>query len=398
MPSKSLRFIFIILRAVLCYFSFVFISAFIAWCVQYMYFDKLGERSIHFIAFFAMIFTLFSVVQAFALHHTASREKFLAEMGEKFVFSREILRVLHTPEFIAETLVFLLLVFVLPALPLGLGYTNITGALLYGKSLSDLQEKLFAFAVMLPLVLAAEIFARTLVHKDWFLQSLTHEKPHGALKSAVLLLVRLAAIAVIYAIGFMIFPIYLGNAPAALMILGAVLPFLLAVLLFVFTASYISAFRARKRFIKSLKKLCAAENFSLSVIEKPFSFIFRMHKGYNFTVEAHGKKYACKFLSGIHKNSPVMFDLFGAGVWLHYFRIRGKEIFKYVHRFEYAFESENAKILIISPAPKEMFVGENMRRRRADTGEKLGEYTLFNEKGFLRSLELDVMEAKGRFE
>jgi hypothetical protein len=93
-----------------------------------------------------------------------------------------------------------------------------------------------------------------------------------------------------------------------------------------------------------------------------------------------------------------MFDLFGAGVWLHYFRIRGKEIFKYIHRFEYAFEGENTKILIISPAPKEMFLGENNMRRRIDTGDTVGTYRLFGAKGFLRSLELDVIEAKGRFE
>ena len=93
-----------------------------------------------------------------------------------------------------------------------------------------------------------------------------------------------------------------------------------------------------------------------------------------------------------------MFDLFGAGVWLHYFKTRGIELFKYVHRFEYAFESKNRKVLIISPAPHEIFLGENMHRRRIDTGDNIGDYKLFNEKGFLRSLELDVIDAKGRFE
>lgn len=363
-----------------------------------MYFDKLDGRIVHIIAFLAMIFTLFSVVQSFSLHDTAAREKFLAERGKKFVFSREILRILRSPEFIAETLVFLLFISTLPALPLDLGYTNITGTFFYGEKLSALQEKLCIFVLMLPLVLAAEILMRTLVHKDWFLQNLTQEKSHGALKSTAFLLVRLTAILLIYAVGFMTFPIYLGNAPAALMILGAVLPFLIALLLLVFVCTYISAFRTRKSFIKSLKNLCREKGFSLSEIREPYSFIFRMHKGYNFTVTAHGKTYDCKFLSGIHKNSPVMFDLFGAGVWLHYFRIRGKEIFKYIHRFEYAFEGENTKILIISPAPKEMFLGENNMRRRIDTGDTVGTYRLFGAKGFLRSLELDVIEAKGRFE
>lgn len=398
MPNKAMRCFFSVLRAVLCYFSFAFINAFITWCIRYMYFDKTDDRIIHIIAFCAMLFTLPSVVQTFAFYDTKSREKFLSEERKNFAFWKEALAVAHSPEFICETLVFLLLIALLPALPLDLGYSSITGALFSSQNFSAAQEKLCVLAVMLPLVLASQVFMRTLARKDWFLLALTREKPQSALKSSVFMLVRLAAIMVIYAVGFMTIPLYLGNAPAAIMILGAVLPPIFAIMLALWAFSYVSAFRARKKFIRGLQKLCREKGFALSETENPYSFIFRMHKGFNFTVTAHGKTYDCKFLSGIHKNSPVMFDLFGAGVWLHYFKIRGKEIFKYVHRFEYAFESENAKILIMSPAPKEMFVGENNARRRVDTGDTLGNYKLFSEKEFLRSLELDVMEAKGRFE
>ena len=46
----------------------------------------------------------------------------------------------------------------------------------------------------------------------------------------------------------------------------------------------------------------------------------------------------------------------------------------------------------------EMYLGENYRRRNVSTGDTIGKYKIFNENGFLRSLELDVMDAKGKFE
>ena len=393
-----MKLLFRIFRSVLCYFSFTAIYAFVSFCVNYMFFSKLDSRTVNIIAFFALVFVLPSIIQAFAVYDTEERDAFLAQGQKSFHFWKEALSVIRSPIFICEALVFFALTALLPVLPINLGYSNITVALFYGQAFSPSKQKLIICAVMFPLIFLSELFVRITVRKDFLAMQLTAQKFHGTIKSTFLLLVRLAAIAVIYAIGFMVFPLYLGNAPAALMILGAVLPPIMAVSLVLWLLAYISAYRARKRFIKALTRLCRENGFELSEIRKPYSFVFWCNKGFNFTVCAHGKRYDCKFISGVHKKSPVMFDLFGAGVWIHYFRIRGKEIFKYVHRFEYAFESDNAKILIISPEPKEMYLGENYRRRNVSTGDTIGKYKIFNENGFLRSLELDVMDAKGKFE
>jgi hypothetical protein len=364
-----------------------------------MYFGDLDSRTIHILSAITILFVMPSVIQSFAMHDTVARDTFVSKSRKKYSFREAILQTVCSAEFICETLLFLFLIAVLPTLPIDLGFSNITKAIMYEKMISPEEEKLLICAVTFPFVIMAEIIVRTWVKRDWFMQyCLAKEKPLGIIKSIFSLCLRLGSIMFIYAIGFMMIPLYLGNAPAAFLIIKSILPVLIAAVIIVWIFSYISAYNSRKRFIHELKKLCRENDFSLSEIKKPFSFIFACIGGYNFTVEAHGKKYDCKFLSGIHKNAPVMFDLFGAGVWIHYFRIRGKELFKYVHRFEYAFESENHKILIISPTPREMFLGENMHRRRVDTGDSIGEYKLFNENGFLRSLELGVLDAKGKFE
>ena len=347
---------------------------------------------------FALAFTLPSVIQAFAVYDVEERDSFLSLEHKNFRFWKETISVMRSSAFICETLIFFAFIAIFPVLPMNFGYSNIMGALFYGKTLSASKQKIIICAVMFPFVFLSELLVHTTVRKDFLAQHLASQKFPDTIKSTLFLFLRLAAIAVIYAIGFMVFPFYLGNAPAALMILGVISPPLFALAFILWVLSYVSAYRERKKFIKSLKKLCREKDFCISTIQKPYSFIFWCIKGFNFTVSAHGKTYDCKFISGIHKKSPVIFDLFGAGIWIHSFKIRGKELFKYVHRFEYGFKSENTKILIISPAPKELFLGENYVRRRIDTGDSIGNYKIFNEKGFIRSLELGVMEAKGRFE
>lgn len=387
-----------IFRSVLCYFSFMASYAFIAWNINRTFFSGIDERVVRIICLIALVFTLPSVMQAFALYDVDERERFLAENKNSFSFMQEALAVMRSSGFIMECAVFFAFIAALPMLKFNLGYTNITGVLFFGQSLTRLQQKFAVCAVMFPLVLISGIAVRIFSRKDWLASKTSAQKAPGFFKGNLFTGLRLLAVTFIYALGFAVFPLYIFNAPAALMVLGVILPPLLAVMLALWLFSYISAFSARKKFIRNLKALCRENGFALSEIKKPYSFIFAAQKGFNFTVSAHGKVYDCKFLSGIHKKSPVMFDVFGAGVWLHYFRIRGKELFKYVHRFEYAFDGKNTKILILSPAPKEIYLGENNSRRRIDTGETIGSYKLFNEKGFLRSLELDVIEAKGRLE
>lgn len=389
---------FRIVRSVICYFSFMGSYAFIAWNIHRTFYSGIDTQIIHVIAFIALLFTLPSVIQVFALYDAGERERFLSQDKKRFSFKKEIIAVMTSSGFIIETTVFFFLIAALPMLKFNLGYTNITGMLFFGQDLTFVEKKICVCAVMFPLVFASELIVRTLTRKDWLALKTSAQKSPGFIKGNLFLIFRFFAVTFIYALGFSILPLYIFTAPAALMFLRVIFPPLLILAFVLWIFSYVSAIRARKKFIHNLKNLCREKGFVLSDIQNPYSFIFRCNSGFNFSVSAHGKTYDCKFLSGIHKKSPVMFDLFGAGVWLHYFRIRGKEIFKYVHRFEYAFESKHSKILIISPSPREIFLGENNHRRRIDTGETIGKYKLFNEQGFLRSLELDVIESRGKFE
>lgn len=387
-----------ILRSVICYFTFTFVSAYVIWCVRYMFWDKIDTHVLDIISCAVFLFTLPSVMYAFSIHNTSEARKILSSQKKRFSFGKELLLTAVSAEFVAEALIFALLTALLPYMPLELGYSNIPNALFYGKELGGHAEKLLVCGIMIPFSFLSALFTKTTARKDFYAKALSGGTVESAAKSVLLLSLRIIAVSIVYAVGFMVFPIYLGNAPAALMIVGKILPFILAALFAAYLLSYVRAFRERKKFMRELTKLCREKGFIISPSRSPYPSVFKVSSGFDITVEAHGKKYDCKFIPGVHRNSPIMFDLFGAGVWIHYFRIRGKELFKYVRRFEYAFESENKKLLLIVPAPRETFVGENGRRRPLDTGDSLGEYKVFYKNGFLRSLELDVIDAKGKFE
>ena len=59
-------------------------------------------------------------------------------------------------------------------------------------------------------------------------------------------------------------------------------------------------------------------------------------------------------------------------------------------RIDFGFESENEKILIVLPVPKDIYVSDgNSQPRPADTGDKAGDYRIYNATGFLGGLERD---------
>lgn len=62
-------------------------------------------------------------------------------------------------------------------------------------------------------------------------------------------------------------------------------------------------------------------------------------------------------------------------------------------RIDFAFESDGEKILIVLPIPKNIYTASNTSRPLpADTGEKIGNYRIYNATGFLHALERDCLE------
>ena len=148
----------------------------------------------------------------------------------------------------------------------------------------------------------------------------------------------------------------------------------------------------RKSFIEKLKEYCRNNSLTLSEIVKPYKSVLFDQEGFNFTVEKNGKKYDCKFVSTIFPGSPLALADSGAGIKHFLIRFIKIQISSYKKEFNFSFESENRKILLLVPTPKKVLVTvKNSKLTEADAGEKLGDYTLYNATTFLNALDRDCV-------
>lgn len=166
----------------------------------------------------------------------------------------------------------------------------------------------------------------------------------------------------------------------------------LTVLLFVIKR--IRILLKRIKFIKNLKKSCSDNNYSLSKIKRPYLSLVKNCDGANFTVEAHGKKYACRLLSG--KGKGVCMILFADGEMLYKYsvKIRGMEVYTNYKQFTYGYESEYKKCVVITSLPIKVMHGEKDKISNLFTGDIIGDYYYFEPQAFINSLERDCIERR----
>lgn len=99
----------------------------------------------------------------------------------------------------------------------------------------------------------------------------------------------------------------------------------------------------------------------------------------------------CKLVAGVFPNSPIIFSDAGEGIRQSVLRLFNIDVLQFNTRIDYRFRNSSEgskKIVIAIPVPKNIYVSvQGSSPRLADTGEAMGEYTLYTATGFLNSLE-----------
>ena len=130
----------------------------------------------------------------------------------------------------------------------------------------------------------------------------------------------------------------------------------------------------------------------MSDIEKPYLSVFFQQKGTSFTLKQDGKEYQCKLIAGVFRSSPIVFTDTGEGIRQDVLRIVRVNLLHVNTRIDYRMEGDGKKILIVLPVPDKIYVStEGSMPRPADTGEVLGEYTLYTATGFLGVLDRGIL-------
>ena len=178
----------------------------------------------------------------------------------------------------------------------------------------------------------------------------------------------------------------------------------------VFFIGSIRALFCRIRWIHRLKKICRKNGYTISQIRRPILSVFlqKDHEAH-FTMEANGKRYACKLITSIFRNAQMVFvdetlGYFQSGM---YFRPKFRATFygsakiKFYHDFE---AQADEKFLIVSPRParilaskyeiayqtdKKTVLREIEKSRVLDNADKVYDATLYTDQGFLNVLARD---------
>ena len=226
------------------------------------------------------------------------------------------------------------------------------------------------------------------VRKKWI-----HNKEISSKNEIFIIAAYLCFITVMYTVGFYIAMAYVPGLYAYIFIFKELVWEILISIVVIVLLIYSNRIQKRRKFISLLKKISAKENYKLSTISKPYLSIFRKTEGASFAIKAHNKTYQCKLISGKRKGVPIIFSDQGFLVFRRIIHIGKSELFSIYSKYEYSFQSAVKKCLIITCIPAQCYFKDaNGCMRKIDTGEKIGEYTIYSPEGFLGALERDCLD------
>ena len=362
--------------------------------VRFLFVDNMFEQeyfsnqvlNVWHMVFFLLIFN--SSFFAIKRHDKNSREKFL-NYAENNKLSSHIKFVFSSIDFYVEYVCIVLLSIILPS------------SFLYGfvSKILLVDSKLYTLLIILPIMLLLLFSSRITIQRNWYLESQKESKYSSKEKKSKLppIIKSVFKVVLVYCGAAILIPwllplfISLWNLGGAMLFVWIALV-VIAVVLITISVYYVRAILKRKSFIKKLKKYCEDTSIFLSEIKKPYNSIFALHRGFDFTVEKKGVKYDCKFIAGIAPNSIIVLSDKGNGLKQNTVRLFKTELFHFMTKFDFGYESENNKIIILLPTPKTFLVSTNESPPRiADTGEKVGQYTIYSSTGFLNSLDRNCL-------
>ncbi len=185
---------------------------------------------------------------------------------------------------------------------------------------------------------------------------------------------------------------------------------------------HVRAYNKRKKFIKDLKELCRRKRYVVSKVKDPYKSLFRPVDGESFNVRIGERKYSCKLIASQKRSRPLYIMKNGMGGWLITFRFINVYLFSYTKTFDFGWESDSKKVIIVNPVPQKVLtpkgthivpqedtdfnIGPNTNTRKPlltktkemsyadelDNGDIIDGYEFYTATGFLNALERDVID------
>ncbi len=150
----------------------------------------------------------------------------------------------------------------------------------------------------------------------------------------------------------------------------------------------------RKKFLEELERVCAEHHCSLSPVKHPYRSLFKNIEGeYNFEFERGGVQYACKLLCAKHRLRPITFYGDGMAAVSKIVNIKKVELFRVNKYFNYGFEAEGKKkLIVINPIPKTLFVNGKSGDKLIDNGDSAWGYKIYSATALINAIDRGCLD------
>ena len=221
------------------------------------------------------------------------------------------------------------------------------------------------------------------------------------LKNKTKLFIRIAIIFVLYPIFIPFMPIFffaLSTIVSVIVALADVLSWggLISITVLLFSSikalKILIAVKKRKKFIKNMKSTLGVGRYTISEIENPYrSLIFLKYKC-RFSLEYKDKRYECVVLSSPRYRVPIYFNSETEAAYCYRLGTKRHNITLW-RNFDYSIEDaeDSAKIIIISPTPKDVLISDGFKERRIFNADRLWDYVLYDADAFIGAADRECL-------
>lgn len=334
-----------------------------------------------------MIFVMVSVSWVFYHFNKRAGTYFLETCASSENAKKKIspIHTLQSLDFCSNLFVSCILSFISPFI---IPYSDIERLFFKNASINPIVQKLLIGIFISTMFFFVEWFTIFDIRKKW-----ARHKDISSKNELLMIPAYLGFITIIYSVGFYIAMAYVpGLAVYAFLFKELIFEILIAITIILLLICF-NRIQKRAKFIRKLKKASSESDYELSKIEKPYLSIFKKTAGASFTIKAHGKNYQCKLISGKRKGIPIIFTDQGFLLYKRIVRIGKSELFSIYSKYNYSFQSDVKKCLILTCIPTQCYFKDSSGyMRKIDTGEKIGEYTIYSSQGFLGALDRNCLD------
>ena len=139
-----------------------------------------------------------------------------------------------------------------------------------------------------------------------------------------------------------------------------------------------------------MKTAAEKKGFTVEKAKNPARSLISGRYKCTFSLTRDEEKYDCLVIGNPRYRVPVCFTSSTEGHYRHRIGTPRRNV-TFETKFDYSFEGDGKKLLIIAPTPKHAFICEDGKEKRLFTADKLWDAVVYEAEGFIGSLERDCL-------